>query len=397
MVTMDRQRLRSLATLTDEVAVVSVYVGADLPVANPTVQPAQIRLDRDLAAVERGVQQASRRTLNGSLAARLADVEAEMARLYISSDGLGRALFAPMSGGEMHVLTVQHALPNEVVLQPTAYIRPLVAAWSQDGATGVAVVSAAGIRLIDLRLGETEPVAELEFTDEADRRLLLGPAASGYASSGFGQSYEAVSQTDLYQRRARDRVRRFLTGVGPRISVTAAKRDWDLLAISGDAELVAAVADGLPAKWPVTVVRLPYELAEASPARVAAAVRDDIAAARRDRAHDLADQIRDAALAGGTGALGLGETLGALQEGRVAHLVLDESRSWSASQAPDGYLVPEGEVPPWATPESLRPEPNVDERMVELAYNTGAEVTLAPPAAVEALADAGGIGARLRW
>src|SRR5690606_42151852 len=61
--------------------------------------------------------------------------------------------------------------------------------------------------------------------------------------------------------------------------------------------------------------------------------------------------------AGGNGAYGLSETLGALQQGQVAHLLLGADGQWRGNVAPNGMLAPENEVPPGTDPESLVPEP----------------------------------------
>ena len=50
-----------------------------------------------------------------------------------------------------------------------------------------------------------------------------------------------------------------------------------------------------------------------------------------------------------------------------------------------------------ADPHGLRTEPDLPERMIELAYRTGAEVTLLEPAIAGPLSDADGVAALLRW
>jgi hypothetical protein len=97
------------------------------------------------------------------------------------------------------------------------------------------------------------------------------------------------------------------------------------------------------------------------------------------------------------GACGLSETLAALQEGRVAHLLLDADRQWTGRRSADGILVPDGEVPPGADASALVDEPHLGERMIELAFRESAQVTMLSPAAAAPLADVDGVGAILRW
>lgn len=390
MVDLDRRRLRQLANLHDDVAVVSVYVTDEWNSENAR-RSSGIRLRQELDRAARNARRDDQ-ALGRAVAGHLNDIMIEIQRLSTKANGLGRALFAPVSRDELYVLSLQHPLPNRVVLQPSAYIRPLVSAWSRDGPAGVAVVTADGVRLVDVNLGTAKSVGAYDYIDEADRRQLVGPAGANPALP-----FESMSQNDLYDRRERDRIKRFLSRLAPTIAGVVDARDWGFLVVSGDAELVAALTEALPATMPAQVIRARYELSEASPHRVAEAVRDDLARARRDRFAALAEQIRDSALAGGNGALGLGETLGALQQGRVAHLLLDDMRSWQASRARDGYLVPEGERPPWVDGDGLGREPAVDERMIELAISSDAEVSLAESAAVSALAEHDGVGALLRW
>jgi hypothetical protein len=81
----------------------------------------------------------------------------------------------------------------------------------------------------------------------------------------------------------------------------------------------------------------------------------------------------------------------------VAHLLLAADRSWAGLRAPDGTLTSETDVPPGVDPDTLVPEPGLDERMIELAIRDGAEVSVLDSEAAAPLADHEGIGALLRW
>jgi hypothetical protein len=127
------------------------------------------------------------------------------------------------------------------------------------------------------------------------------------------------------------------------------------------------------------------------------AVVDELRAATRRRETRLVERARDAALAGGAGALGLTDVLAALFEGRVHTLLLDGSREWSGLMEPDGRLWPEGTHPGDVPSGELVPEPFLAERMIEQALARGATVTPVEQDAAAPLADSDGVAAILRW
>jgi hypothetical protein len=105
--------------------------------------------------------------------------------------------------------------------------------------------------------------------------------------------------------------------------------------------------------------------------------------------------MRESALGRGSAALGLSEVLAALNQGRVAHVAYDPGVRYVGSIDERGALHPEGEAP--AAPGSLDHEPRLTERIVERALATGARISPIEGASADALAEAGGIAALLRW
>src|SRR5690606_21790452 len=117
-------------------------------------------------------------------------------------------------------------------------------------------------------------------------------------------------------------------------------------------------------------------------AAFAAAVDEELRAARVERAFELAVRAKDAALGGGLGTVGLADTLDALQDGKVGHLLLASSREWRGTRSADGRLVP-------APPDSEVDEPRLGERMIELAIRFDGEVTMLPASVTETEEDGG--------
>jgi hypothetical protein len=268
----------------------------------------------------------------------------------------------------------------------------LLGAWSAAGPAGAASVSAEEVRVVDLRFGLTEVVGTIRYPGSVEQRQLKGPAG---ANPALVQG--SSSQHDLFERREDDKLARFLRTVGPRLADLAKEREWGYLALTGDAALVQAVRDGLPPSLPAEVVTLDHSVNSLPAPKLAETVAPALSAARARHHLALAERARENALAANTGACGLGDTLAALQEGRVAHLLLETDRQWSGSRSPDGILAPEGEVPPGEDPAAMVTEPHLGERMIELAFANSGEVTVLDPAAAAPLADADGVAAILRW
>lgn len=393
MTSPDRTALRGLAGLADELGVLSVYVTAD-PREESGPRPAwQVRVRGELAAlVERAKADGPRRRWV-ALTERLARLHTDLAELLdAATPGLGRALFVPVGRDEVHGVSLQVPMVGPVVCEPTACVRPLIAAWQAHGPAGVLGVSGDGVRVLELRFGQVREVAVLAYTSTAaQRRELAGPPAANPALD-----QRSAAQRDLFDRREDEHLARFLRSAGPRVAAYAAELDWADLVVTGDPRLVAATVAGLPASAP-PVLRLDHVVGALPGPRVGAAVGEELDAVRRQRGHRLAEQARDAALAGGPATVGLGDTLGALHEGRVAHLLLDGDGRWCGSRTPDGRLVPAGEVPPGATAEGLVAERRLGERMIELAFRDGAAVTVLDPGAAEPLEANDGVAALLRW
>lgn len=402
---LDRTVLRELAGLTDEVGVLSAYLTIDRQarVEQGSKPPWEVRLRNRLRQIREDARQEWPREHWRALETRIDALEPEWERLLDPvTTGVGRALFATVAGGAVHHVSLQVPLDDRVVCEPRAYVRPLVAAWSTAGPAGVVAVSADEVRIMDLRLGATEMLAILHYQRPTEQPELKGPPSSlglpGNRVHGAGAGVHILgtgTQRDLYERREDDKLLRFLRTVGPRVVELTKEREWSQVALTGEASLVQAVREGIPPSIPAEVVEVDAAVASAPPAKLAATVEPALAEARLRHHRALAERVRDHALSANNGTFGLGDTLNALQEGRVAHLLLDAERRWSGSRSPDGLLAPEGEVPVGADRATLAPEPHLGERMIELALDSSAEVTILDPSVAEPLTD--GVGALLRW
>lgn len=389
---LDEQAVLALCRLRDPHGVLSIFVDAS-PERQSSAHPAwTVEIKNQLAALRVRVKDEGPRERWTALDRRLGALSEDLEVLADPrAPGRGRALFATVDGSDVHTISVQVPLPDRVVLSDAAYVRPLVAALDEGRPTGIVCVERALVRLLETRLGETEELAH--FTFEAatgDWREYKGPGPDNPAMTRPG-----ASQRDRFERRLDEAVERFHRSVAERVSGTLRARGWDrvvllqgpeltrveeLLRSNGDAELIAMEGIAGTAR--------PRELAE----RVAGVVRD----AQRRREAGLVTLAKDRAPSGGAGATGAPDILTALQEGRVAHLLVASDREFAGHRAPDGRLYADGQGTD-VEAEDLVPEPNLAERMVERALDTGAKVTPVEDEAARALDDAGGVAAILRW
>jgi hypothetical protein len=395
-VSLDWPTLRSLAGMTDEIGVLSLFVTVDPQRRAETAStrpPWEVELRGELAEVRDRLKRSGPREHHMRLTARLEHLRLDLERLLDpAAPGQGRALFAAVADGQVRAVSLQVPLGHRVVLAPRAHLRPLVAAWSMTGPAGAVAVSADEVRVVDLRFGWTEEVATIASPNQVEQRELKGPAA---ANPGLLQ--RSAPQHDLFERREEDKLLRHLRAIGPRLATQASERGWEHLAVTGEAHLMQAVVDGLPPAWADGVVTLTHPVATLTRPKIAATVEPALDGARQRRRRTLATQAYEAAMSAQAGACGLGETLDGLQQGRVAHLLLAADGQWSGRRTPDGLLVPDGEVPPGVDAAALVPEADLGERMIELAFRDGARVTMLEPADAGPLAAAGGVGALLRW
>ena len=395
-VSFDWTMLRSLATMTDRIGVLSLYATADPH--DESAQPAwRARVRTELKRLREQARQSGSRNYHAAVCSRLDALGNDVEALLDSrTTGLGRALFAPVSNGHVEWFTLQVPLTDHVALAPTAQLRPLVSAWSTAGPAGAVAVSADEVHIVDLRLGAAAEVATIAHPDDlADRRELTG---KGHATVSTTH-HSSTSHHDLFEQRAEDRLLRYLHTLGGEIADHAGNCGWECIAITGEAKYAHAVAAGLPSTMGATVVTLPHTVAGHTAHKLATTVTSAVKEARAERLLRLSERVQDASFSTNNeaGACGLAPTLAALHEGRVAHLLLAADHTWTGRRAPDGTLTTETDVPQGIDPAGLVPEPRLDERMIELAIREGAAVSVLDAMAAAPLADNDGVGALLRW
>ncbi|MDP9866640.1 MULTISPECIES: VLRF1 family aeRF1-type release factor [Streptosporangium] len=384
----DRAALRDVVAIHDDKGVLSFYVTAD-PREEAAVRPAwRIRFGNQLTELREQVSADGDRARRMAVLKRLEGLDQELGLLLNPTEsGLGRVLFAPISSDEVWTFSFQLPVADQIVLESTAYVRPLVNTVETAPPAGLVLVSRDGLRMIDYRYGTAEDAERAYFEVSAeDWRQMRGPAASELARQG-------AAHRDRFERRVEDNLTRLVRAAAPDVAQQAESRGWTTVVLVGDVQLTEVVAAELTGD----VIQIDAVVDSLPPAKIAEYAEPQLLAARTRRATELAERAKDAALSGGRGALGMGDTLNALNESRVAQLLLAESREWSGSRTADGRLWPPDQVPQGESEQTLVQEPRMGERMIERALDIDAEVIVLDQQASEALAEFDGLAAILRW
>ncbi|MEV4834449.1 VLRF1 family aeRF1-type release factor [Nonomuraea sp. NPDC049486] len=381
---LDDKALLELSGRTDAAGVLSVYVNAD---------PGG---DRNAAAIDlkNRYRELRRRVAEEGPAERRREVVAALDRFGPEVEelaapiesGRGRIAFAALGDDWVVRLDSQMPVPNRVVLDDGPFVHPLLELLDEGRPAGVVLVSSDDARLLEWRLGRLREVSRLEQED-----LEAPHERAGQIGGGPAGQYNTPMRE---QRKARERAwaQRFLDRVAETVTNLTEERRWERILVSGGDQWAEILAGRLPEPLRDRVIRDTRVLAGLDDPGLLAAVTERLHAEHTASERRLLEQVLDAGLSK-KGALGLSQVAGALNEGRVAHLVYDPEVRYVGSVDADGTLYADTET-------GVRrhtPEPRLNERLVERALATGARVSPIEGAGAGVLGDAGGIGALLRW
>ncbi len=268
---------------------------------------------------------------------------------------------------------------TEVRLGPRPQVHRLLELLDDGAPLGVAAVSSERVRLLDWRLGDIEQLHDWEleyFAGDWKERKAQRPRdpARGEAVSSSGR--------DQYDQRLEATRERFAAQTGRLARAESRARHWHRAMVVGDQRYAAKFSEGLRAATKVT--HIDADLVAEPTGLLQRRVEEILPSLNRARERGLIDRIKDAAYTDGRSSLGVQETLQALGEGRVRHLVYDAGRDYAADAA----------VPAVAPALNRLP---VIERLVGLALSTGAEITPVEAESARELAEQGGVAALLRY
>ncbi|ADD40825.1 VLRF1 family aeRF1-type release factor [Stackebrandtia nassauensis] len=382
--TLEYATIRRLVGLTDPLGVLSIYVTVD-PAEEASRRPSwwlriRNRMDELRASARRDGSREYERALFGTLDR----IGGDLDRLGdAGTSGLGRALFAPLSGDEVYEVTLQQPLGEDlVVCDRRAHVKPLLAA-------GIAVAGGDSLRVVDHRFGRAVELETIEFSEPVSEwREMKGPPNTNPA-----HPQQPGSQRDLFEHRYLEHQRQFLAAKHHTVEQHARDQGWEFLVVAGEPQLRDALFDNLADLPGCERIRSGRTIGPATPARIADIVAPDLDEARRQRDTSLVRQAEERKKV----AWGLDETLQAVQQGQAETLLMRRDGQWRASATGDGQVVPSGTLPPGTEPGELTEEPDAAERLIELAFGNGARVALLPPDASASLDEADGLAALLRW
>lgn len=392
---LDDATILSLLDMSDQIGVLSFYVGiTPEEMANPQ-PPWQIEIRNGVREIRQQVREHQPREHWKAVHERLDALEPQISELVdAKAPGRGRAMFVGIGNGETHRVSIQVPFRQRVIMDHMPFVRPLVAAQDEGRSAGVVVLHRGGLRLLEWRLGVAEELAATTFT-VGDAQF--GGEKTGPAGDNPALAQQSVVHKERFEHRLDEHRQRLLRSTAADVASTVQQRGWDRLVVAGEPRLrqvfleAAQLNDG-------TIVLEDDRLWETEPPhRIAEAAWPTLRSVHRQREHALVEVARDRALAGGAGALGLPDTLGALNEGRVEHLLFRSQLSASGFRVSQGGLLFADRPAAELSGGECVQEPLLVERMIERALDTRARITPVDGEAAEALDQHGGVAALLRW
>jgi hypothetical protein len=273
---------------------------------------------------------------------------------------------------------------TEVVHAHRPYLRPLVELFDRWPDVGVVLVSAERGRLLDWSLGSLRELGDWEITlwsrDWRERKAQR-------PQPGAGARMTSASGRDQFDQRLEANRQRFLRELGQSVGAESGRREWRHLIAFGAEPHAEQLAHGLDPVAQQKLDVVPQELISAPEADLAGRVEAEVRELGRVREAALIREVDEAIGTSPGAALGPQETLEALAEGRVRHLVFDAGRDYP-SPSPTELLARDGEA------EDGVP---VAERMIRLAVTTGAQITCVGDEAAAALDAHDGVAGLLRY
>lgn len=368
----ERSDLAALAAYEGRHPVVSLYLHLD-PQLRGTPEAYRARLKSLLK--------------QGNGHAPQADIEAIERFFDKDFDWTGRGVAVFSSGGDDFWSAHRFAVPlrNHIHVGQKPFIMPLADLLDTYGSYTVAILDQQSLRLYHFHLGEV--IATTSIEGEEIRSV---KAASGNRQAGHVKGQEPAAHK-------KEIVRANLKKFADALEAFARHNKAESLILGGTAENTHQFREMLPAAWRD---RLQGEISiplTASEKEVRDRSLEALQAAQRERQEKLVQNIQVAARKSANGAIGLDSTLEALHAGRVQTLALVEGLHAPGFQCTGcGYVSTSRyeEACPFCGG-AFRPIQNAAELAVRRVVDQGGKIEFLEENS--ALAEAGGIGALLRY
>ncbi|MCV7222593.1 hypothetical protein H7I95_16945 [Mycolicibacterium elephantis] len=384
---LDDAGVRELSRRSDDLGVLSVYVKAD-PSQDPNLLAAGIDLKNRFRELRRRASEGDGIERGRDVAAALDRLWPQVEALVASAvSGRGRIVFFALDSDWTMQFDSAMPVTPRLVLDSGPFIHPLLEMLDEGRRAGVVIITAEDARLLEWHLGSLRTVQSMEneYVEAPHERAgQIGGGPPGQFNTPVREQRKA---------RERERIERFLDQAVEAAVKVAEENGWQRILVSGGDTWTEAAVSRFPATLRDKVLADSRVLSGVDDASLARMVTERLHAQHKEYEQQLLTEVRDAA---GTksGALGLSEVTGALNDGRVAHLVYDPEVRYVGSVDTNGLLYAGEEAPAGA---QVTAEPRLTERLVERALEIGARITPVEGAAGGVLAEADGIGALLRW
>ncbi len=270
---------------------------------------------------------------------------------------------------------------GRTVADTKPFVSPLVDVADRGAPVGVVLVGSDLIRILQIEQAEPSEPENSTFELSLGDWRPFGGSAGGSPARGR----QTTSHEEHYRARVeKQRDRLFETGA-KETAMRLETLGWERLVVIAEGQIASQFRHALPVPVRERVVaEADLNLVGDELNVIAETVEPLIEDAWQERTEALARLVTDRAKSGGAATLGPQETLGALAEGRVDHLVLDPDHDFSSA----ARMIP---------PSIGGPSHMLGERAVETAIATSARVTSMSTEASAALRDADGMAALLRY
>lgn len=289
----------------------------------------------------------------------------------------GVAMFSCQDSDFWRAIPVSVPVTNHVFVADRPYVKPLGDILDEHGSYVVALVNQESARLILSRMGMVEDAAGI-----------IGTELKRHKQGGWA--------AERLQRREEEKAYRNLKDVVKLTRDFCKGHTCNRLVVGGTDETVAKFVGMLPKALSSKVVGTISIDMEASESEILERAQQAISEAEREREAEAVRQMITAAVKGGAGAIGLADTLTALQEERVHRLLIAEDFKGSAYRCEHcGYITAhETETCVYCGGAMVKIE-DAGDAIVRRAIERGVDVDFIPDN--EDLRKAGSIGAILRY
>jgi len=341
-------------------------------------------------SLKNGIREALERLEPGSDARDTAEkigarAEERLRSLSAADRGRSVALFLGADGALDEIHTFQIPVRNGyVTFDSGPVVWPMVDVIDRGRRTGIVAMSNDHIRLLEWFDGTAHDIEgstyDLELGDWKEYR--------GAARANPTRSQQSAVNTEAFNNRVQEWRNRFTRDSTASVAEAAAELDFERLIVAADGELGSGFEAAAPEVLRERLIEVvPANLIDLSAAEIADHLDQNLRDDWQQSVAAVADQALARVKAADRGAGGPDETLLALGEGRVGHLVFDpylETKDAVLSDGARQAIEDAGEA-------------SIQEALVEMALRTDARISSASVDEVPALAEAGGVLGLLRY